>query len=292
MTSPKRLSLLLACLPPLYALLTGLLLQHVRPENLVLAIAAPLLALAGPRARAVLVGCLPLLVIVYAFDAVRLLRPWLVQAHDVLGCELRAVELKVFGVGADTTLNDYFAVHHAPFFDVLFAIPYSAFVYVAAAYAIWLCLTDRPRMHHFLWSMSVLYLIGCLMWLAVPAAPPWYIRAHGCEILIATPPNAAALLRVDQLLGIRYFQAFYSQGAAVFGAMPSLHCAFPVVSLLIVWKHAGWPLRALNMVYAAWMMAGSVYLDHHWILDGIAGWLAAIASVLLGRAIVRRIAAA
>ena len=48
----------------------------------------------------------------------------------------------------------------------------------------------------------------------------------------SSPPSAAALLRVDHLLGISYFQDFYGRGMTTFGAFPSMHCAFPMVGLL------------------------------------------------------------
>jgi membrane-associated phospholipid phosphatase len=36
----------------------------------------------------------------------------------------------------------------------------------------------------------------------------------------------------------------------------------------------------LHLLYAVWMFAAAVYLDHHWILDAIGGWVVAGVSVL------------
>jgi membrane-associated phospholipid phosphatase len=96
----------------------------------------------------------------------------------------------------------------------------------------------------------------------------------------SSPPSAAGLLRVDHLLGISYFQDFYSRGMTTFGAFPSMHCAFPMVGLLTAWRVAGWKTRPLHLLYAGSMLMASVYLDHHWLVDGMFGWLISIVGVV------------
>jgi membrane-associated phospholipid phosphatase len=113
------------------------------------------------------------------------------------------------------------------------------------------------------------------MWLAVPAAPPWYIREYGCGIDLAVAPSPAGLLRVDALLGIDYFAAFYSRAASVFGALPSMHCAYPLLGLLTARRAATWRTWPIHVGYTLLMFGASVYLDHHWIVDGLAGWMIA-----------------
>ena len=121
------------------------------------------------------------------------------------------------------------------------------------------------------------------MWLSVPAAPPWYLRAHGCAIDLSAAPSPAALARVDSLLGITYFHRFYSRASSVFGALPSMHCAFPLIGLLTAWRAAGWKTRPIHIVYTLVMAAAAVYLDHHWVIDVLAGWLVAVVSVWAAR---------
>ena len=181
--------------------------------------------------------------------------------------------------GPGQTWQDWFAVHHHPAVDLLFAVPYFVFVYVVLGYAIYLYFADRKRMRHFLWAYAVGNFIAFAVWLLLPAAPPWYIRTHGCAIDLATAPNPAALSRIDALVGISYFESFYSRAASVFGALPSMHCAYPLMGLLTAWRAADWKTRPIHIAYTLVMATAAVYLDHHWIIDVLAGWVVAVASV-------------
>ena len=235
----------------------------------------------GGKARKFMVDMTPYLVLAIGYDMVRYFREAFVQPEDVLGAELRNAELALFSVAPDVTVQDWLVNHHHAALDLLAAIPYFGFIYIAFGYAGFLFFVDRQRMRKYLWSLTVANYIAFVMWIVVPAAPPWYLRMHGPEIDINALPNAAGLLRVDALLGISYFESFYSRSSSVFGALPSMHCAFPVLGLLTAWKPTTWKTRWIHLLYASTMFAAAVYLDHHWIIDGIAGWIVASVSVAL-----------
>jgi membrane-associated phospholipid phosphatase len=102
-------------------------------------------------------------------------------------------------------------------------------------------------------------------------------------------PNLA---RVDAWLGVPFFGAMYARSSAVFGAMPSLHCAYAALLVLDGWTMFGRLARTGTVAYASLMAFAAVYLDHHWILDVLAGGgYAVLVSVLLRRASARREAA-
>jgi membrane-associated phospholipid phosphatase len=260
---------------------------ELRPEHVVLALGSVGAWLASRPTREIMREAAPVFLIVYGFDSIRYVRSLFVTVDRVHGCDIRALEIRLFGAGPDMALADYFNVHHSLGFDVFFSIPYGAFIYVTIAYAIAAWFRDRQRARAVAWSFVAMYLLAFVGWMAVPSAPPWYIQAHGCAIDLSTPTNAAALARVDQALGISYFDGFYGRGPNAFGAMPSIHNAYPILTLLSFWPIAGWKERAAGVLYAAWMMAASVYLDHHWVLDGLAGWIIAATGVLVGNAIAR-----
>jgi len=67
----------------------------------------------------------------------------------------------------------------------------------------------------------------------------------------------------------------------VFGAMPSMHCAYPMLGLLTAWRSASWKTRPIHILYALTMFVGSNYLDHHWLWDGFAGITLACVAVWL-----------
>ncbi|QCK86183.1 inositol phosphorylceramide synthase [Phreatobacter aquaticus] len=252
-----------------------------KPEYWLIAAIVAVAAYATRWTRDLVVIAAPAILVALAYELLRLITPLLVRPERVWGCELRQIELTLFSVGPDTTLSDFFQVHNAAVFDLYFAIPYAAFLYVIAAYAAVLYFRDRPRMELLLWSFAIVHLIAFAIWMVMPAAPPWYIRMHGCAIDMSALPSAGRLLRVDELLGIGYFRAFYSRTANIFGAMPSLHCAMPILTLLVAWPKATWRTRPIHLVYAASMVVASIYLDHHWLLDGLAGMVAAAIAVTL-----------
>jgi membrane-associated phospholipid phosphatase len=222
---------------------------------------------------------------------VRYARQAVLSSDRVLGCELRSAELSLFAVAPGVTPQDWFARHHNPVLDLICAVPYTIFVYVAFIYAAYLYFKDRPRMRRYLWSFAIANYISFALWLVIPAAPPWYLRANGCTIDLSAAPSAAALLRVDQLFGMQYFETFYSRAASVFGAMPSMHCAYPLIGLLTAWRVASWRTRPVHLIYTGLMFFAAVYLDHHWILDAIAGWAVAVVAVLLATRLTARQAA-
>lgn len=255
------------------------LMGDLRIEHVAITLLVIVLTYWGPRTRQFLIDMTPYLLLGLGYDLVRYGREAFVRPENVLGCGLRNAELSLFAVAPGVTPQDWFAAHHWPAVDLLAAVPYLVFIYFAFAYAAYLYFADRPRMRSFLWSLALTNYIAYALWLIVPAAPPWYLRTHGCAIDMAALPDPAALARVDHLLGISYFHDFYSRSASVFGAMPSMHCAYPMIGLLTAWKAAGWRTRPLHILYVLWMIFASVYLDHHWILDGLAGWSIAIVSV-------------
>jgi inositol phosphorylceramide synthase catalytic subunit len=89
--------------------------------------------------------------------------------------------------------------------------------------------------------------------------------------MTAAASEGPNLARVDAMLGIPYFHGMYARASDVFGAMPSLHCAYALIVLLEGWPVFRFPLRLASIVFYAGMCFSAVYLDHHWVLDTIAG---------------------
>lgn len=265
-----------------------LAIGDLRPEHVIIPVIAGVLAYTGPRSKQFFLDASPYLAVAFGYDAVRYARAVALTPDRVMGCGLREAELALFRVSPGVTFQDYFAQHHTPLTDLIFALPYTIFAYLAILYAAYLFFVDRPRMRHYLWAFAIANFVSFALWLIVPAAPPWYIREHGCTIDLSAQPSAAALLRVDALLGIDYFERFYSRAASVFGAMPSMHCAYPLLGLLTAWKSISWKTKPLHIAYTLLMFGAAVYLDHHWILDAIAGWLVALVAVIVARRLLER----
>jgi hypothetical protein len=279
----QLISRLFPVVPVLYVLIIAGI-GDLRVEHIVLVLVVLGLSAFGPRARAFLSDITPYVLVALGYDSVRYARRVFVTAERVHGCQMRAFELSTLSVSPGVTLQDWFQVHHAPFWDVVFAVPYTVFAYLALLYSAYLYFVDRPRMRRYLWAFAIANFISFVVWMAFPAAPPWYIRAHGCDVSMNALPSAAGLLRVDQLFGMHYYGTLYSRASSVFGAMPSMHCAYPMLGLLTAWRAASWKTRPIHLLYALTMFVGSNYLDHHWLWDGIAGvTLACVAVWLSGK---------
>jgi membrane-associated phospholipid phosphatase len=278
----------LALVPGAYAAILAAV-GDLRVEHVALALLVLGLACAGTRGRQFLRDVAPVVAVGIGYDTVRYARELILAPERVVGCGLRSAELALFSVGDGRTLQDYFTRNHHPVADLVLAVPYTIFLYVVLAYGTYLYFRDRTRMRRFVWAFAIANYIAFAMYLALPAAPPWYIRAHGCEIDLATAPSAAALLRVDEYLGVGYFAGFYSRAASVFGALPSMHVAYPLIGLLTAWPATTWRTRTIHLIYAAAMAAAAVYLDHHWVIDVLAGWAVALVAVAAAVRVARRL---
>lgn len=257
------------------------LVGDLRPEHVVIAILVAVLAYTGPRTKRFLADMAPYFVVAVGYDLVRYARRAVVTANRVIGCELRTADRVLFPAGHGISAQEWLVAHASPVLDLLFSLPYAVFAYVAFIYAGYLYFVDRPRMRHYLWSFAVANYVSFALWLLVPAAPPWYVRAHGCVIDLSVAPSPAGLVRVDALLGTSYFATFYSRAASVFGAMPSMHNAYPLLGLLTAWRRVTWQTKPIHIIYFLLMFLASLYLDHHWIVDAVAGWIIAVVAVIV-----------
>ena len=67
-----------------------------------------------------------------------------------------------------------------------------------------------------------------------------------------------------------------------------MHCAYPMIGLLAAWHVSGWRTRPIHVLYVIVMACAAVYLDHHWLIDVVAGWMTAGIAVFLSTRIVNR----
>jgi hypothetical protein len=264
-------------------------------ENVVVIAVVLGLFATGPRTKRLLVGAYPIGLVGLLYDAMRLVENVGVSPKSVHLCDLRAHEMALFGItrnGQPATVHDWLQAHASPALDALCALPYGTFIFVCVACAAWLYVRDYPRMVRFAWCFLALNVAGFVTYHVYPAAPPWYFHAHGCEIdVLAHASEGPNLARVDAWLGFPYFAGMYGRASDVFGAMPSLHCAYPLLAVLEGWAVFSGVWRAASVFFFGLMCFAAVYLDHHWILDAVAGIAYCVAIVAGASALARFIAA-
>lgn len=245
------------------------------------------LAYTGPRTKKFLLGIYPLGLVGLLYDGMRPLQNFGLSETRVHVCDLRALEARLFGAGGNT-VHDFFYVHHSTALDLFGAVPYSTFILWCVAGAAYLYRKDYAAMKRFMWGFFVLNVAGFVTYHLLPAAPPWYYHSHGCTVDLATKASEGpALARVDALIGFDYFSGMYSKSSSVFGALPSLHCAYPLLLVIEGWRTFGPKLRAATILYYLAMVFSAVYLDHHWIIDAVLGSSYAIIVALVMRRITR-----
>lgn len=261
------------------------------------------LAYLGRRTEAVLRLFLPAILTVIIYDSMRYYSD-LIRSSYIRVEEPYHFDRFFFGISTPEgilTPNEWFQQHTHWLLDLVTGFFYLAFVGIfmamgfhyrfilprllrdspAAPKAEWI----RSRAHAMFWGFFWVNMLGYSTYYWYPAAPPWYVSLYGLgPANLSAPPNAAGCLRFDQLLGTHFFTGMYGRSADVFGAIPSLHVAYPLLSVLFAFELRS--LRAFSVFFYLIMCFSAVYLNHHYILDLLWG----SAYTVLVYAMLRRLA--
>jgi hypothetical protein len=276
---------------PLYVVLVR---GQMRWELMALAVVVPTVAFYGPRMRRLYVGLFPLATVAVTYDAMGLVKNAGISPATIHVCDLREHELALFGVGsgaARVTLQDYFLVHHWDALDVYCAVPYGTFIFVSIVFAIFLYRKSFVALQRYGWTFLCMNIAAFITYHVYPAAPPWYYHlTHSCVADLSTHAHEGIHLEnVDRILGVSYFHSFYGRSSDVFGAVPSLHVAYPLLILVEGWSLFGPARRAFAVVFTASMCFAAVYLDHHYVIDVLIGLFYAGSLNVLFRALFARL---
>ncbi len=175
--------------------------------------------------------------------------------------------------GEKMILPDFFRLHPHRFLDALTALTYSLHIFVPLLFAFYTAFKNPKIAKQFAWAFLIANLFAFATYILFPVAPPWYVEAYGLQPAVwSTLPSAAGLLRVDQWFGFPYFKNVYSQSAWVFGAIPSMHAGYPVLTWLFARRVFGTKARWL-WPYIGLIWFSALYLRHHYVIDLLAGAL-------------------
>lgn len=229
-----------------------------------------------PRLRALAKGLLPFFLFGLLYDALRFVTPF-AHAHVAIHVEgPYRLELQLFGwrteAGDVVIPSEALTAIRSPVVLLAAGFAYFFFIYEVFLFAIYLLVKDRLLVARFGWTFLLLCIVGFVTYYVYPAAPPWYVAQHGLGPAdVHALPDAARLREVDALLGVSFFASFYARSSNVFGAIPSLHAAYP----LLVWFYARRsPLARWHWAFLAFfllMCFSAVFLYHHYLIDVILG---------------------
>jgi hypothetical protein len=259
--------------------ISRLAVGELRWEQIAMMVIMPALAYRSERTRRLFLAVFPLALLGLTYDVMRYVRDVGLSPRRVHVCDLRAIESSLFG-RPGWTVHDWLQAHPNAWLDRVCAVPYGTFLFVTIAFALFLyARAPREAVIRFGWTFFAMSLLGFVTYHLYPAAPPWYFHAHGCTVDLSTHASEGPnLARVDAWLGVSFFGGLYGRSSDVFGSVPSLHVAYPLLILLEGWRWLRPVGRTGGVVFAVWMALAAVYLDHHWIVDVVLGWIYCVAA--------------
>jgi len=243
----------------------------------------------GPKTQAWFRFMLPVILYLALYDA----QGYIAEAirGEVRVKEPYLFDEKFFGIDTEEGRllpSEWLQKHTHPFLDFITGLSYLIFIPVFLAVGIYfrffLGRKGTPRhspeevqlkVSAMMWGMFWLNLICCSTYYWYPAAPPWYVDMYGFgPAILDAPASTAGAGRFDELLGIQLFANFYSRAPNVFGAIPSLHVAFPLLSVYCAFQLKS--LRVFCLGFLLLISFAAVYLNHHYIIDLLWGFAYAL----------------
>lgn len=258
-------------------------LGGLRIDQVGFAVGGMALWLAYGRLRPVALFLTPLLIMGVVYDAQRhWVDAWRGPVHVA---EPLAWERAWFGIsttaGAVITPAAWWQTHTQPWLDAVTGASYLLFIPVFLGLTVWWRWRERRvEAQDVMWAMLWLNLAGYVTYLVYAAAPPWYVDHYGLgPVNLAAPAESAGAARFDALFGVSWFASFYGRSANVFGAIPSLHVGQTFLAALYACRFRS--LRTVAIGFWALVTFASVYLNHHYLVDGLVGMVYAGAAMAL-----------
>jgi membrane-associated phospholipid phosphatase len=234
----------------------------------------------GPWLDAIARFLLPLLATAIVYDSQRFYEDYIRGPVHVT--EPYNFDKFFFGIHTSAgvlTPNEWCQLHTLPALDVITGFMYLAFIGIYVLFSAYFrfylsrkgtkkvsaseILARAPGL---MWGFFFLNVIGYTTYYWYAAAPPWYVAQYGLgPANMNARPSQAGCVRFDQILGTHFFSEMYGRSADVFGAIPSLHVAYPFMAIIFAFKlGAG---RTFAICFYLLMCFSAVYLNHHYILD-------------------------
>lgn len=280
--APRFFTLVIPALCALYLLLCAGM-RDLRSEHLILVSLVLGFSLCSDASRRYARAVLPFLLYAGVYDSMR----WYEDAIRSPIIHLREpydFDLRFFGIqtaAGTLTPNEWWQLHTSKALDFICGLSYTAPFFIGESILLSLFLVwsgQVKRAERFVWVFFVSNLIGFSFYYLYPAAPPWYVAAHGFVADLSVHASPGGAIRFDQLVGLPIMANFYGKSADVFGAIPSLHVVYPFLSLVygIRLRRFRWAFA----VYFAIVCFSAVYLNHHYLLDVFIGLSLAGATAL------------
>lgn len=251
------------------AYLTVLFALHgLRQDHINFCCAILALSYLGRPVQPLLRFCLPLLATGIIYDSQRFYGDYLRGPIHI--SEPYLFDKTFFGIHTAQgvlTPNEWFQLHTASLLDVITGFMYLFFIAIYVLFAGYFVFYRKLRgAVGLMWGFLWLNLLGYSTYYWYAAAPPWYVSEHGLGPAdMSVHANPAGCLRFDAILGTHFFTGMYGRAADVFGAIPSLHVAYPLMAVYFAFRYG--EARIFAILFYLLMCFSAVYLNHHYVLD-------------------------
>lgn len=239
-----------------------------------------LLFYGNEKTRKFILGFSIFMVYWIAYDSMRILPNY--QVSPVHIQEPYLLEKSLFGIslqGVVYTPNEFLALVHTDFLDVVTGLFYLNWVPIPLAFGIYLYYKNKHLFAQYSLVFLFTNLLGFVIYYLYPAAPPWYVDLYGFDLYTDIQGNSAGLARFDAITGVPIFASLYNKNANVLAAIPSLHAAYPVIVLYYgIQKKLGW-INALFVLFMLGIWFAAVYSGHHYVIDVLLGALVALVTI-------------
>ncbi len=266
----------------LYLLWVRYGLNELRRDHFVLVIGLTLIFFVHETGKKLVLAYIFLILYWMLFDSVRIFPNY--EYMPIHIGDLYLAELKWFGITTKEgliTANEYFGQHNNTFLDIYSAFIYICWIPVPFIFGMYLFFSKRRvGIVHFYFAFLMVSIMGLIFQYLYPAAAPWYVELYGIEGgFQKVPGNPGRLVNFDTYFGVDLFSNMYSLNANVYAAVPSKHCAFPIISLFfaIKYKLRVWTVLFTILMLSTWFSA--VYTNHHYIIDVICGIITALLTI-------------
>jgi len=252
----------------------------IRSDHLVLLSALSVLYFFNESTHRITIGLFPIIATWWILDAIRLVPSyWFNEVHIM---DLYKAELNLFGIvkeGIKITPNQFLQQYNHSFLHLLTGLTYLMWIPIPCALCIILYFKSKKNLLPYTICFLLTNLLGIFLYYQYPAAPPWYVDAFGFEFYPQTKGSAARLIQFDRISGIPVFEGIYANSFNVFGAVPSLHSAYPVLSFFYAHKARLYLLSYALFIYIWLTWFTAVFTNHHYVIDVLLGLVCSLVAI-------------
>jgi membrane-associated phospholipid phosphatase len=195
---------------------------------------------------------------------------------------LPALENVLYGAN----LSNIISAHTNPVLDILAWIPYGLchFSLPLICSGVMFFFAAPGTVPVFARAFGYMCMAAVTIQILFPCTPPWYEKAYGLEPAhYGMQGSPAGLARIDALLGFDMYTTSFTTAPVPFGAFPSLHGGNAVLEALFMqWCFPRF--RPFYIAYVGWIWWATMYLNHHYAIDLVAGGLLAAIAYFISRA--------